>query len=61
MMTSIIWLVASAVLFVLISFMWIVASNWQDEDKAKLRASEDGSSTLTLEELELIDIERSFN
>lgn len=61
MMTSIIWVVACAVLFVLISFIWVVASNWQDEDKAKLRASEDGSSTLTLEELELIDIERSFN
>jgi len=58
-MTPIIWLVTFAVVFVLVFFVWVVASSWQDEDKAKQMANEENGSPLTLEEL--IDIERSFN
>ena len=58
-MTPIIWIVTCSVVLVLVFFVWVVASNWQDEEKAKLRANEENESTLTLEQL--MDIERSFN
>ena len=58
-MTPIIWIVTCSVVLVLVFFVWVVASNWQDEEKAKLRANEENESPLTLEEL--MDIERSFN
>ena len=58
-MTPIIWIVTCSVVLVLVFFVWVVASNWQDKEKAKLRANEENESTLTLEQL--MDIERSFN
>ena len=58
-MTPIIWIVTCSVVLVLVFFVWVVASNWQDEEKAKLRANEENEQTLTLEQL--MDIERSFN
>ena len=58
-MTPIIWLVTFAVIFVLVSFIWVVISSWQNEDEARLRENEENVSNLTLEDL--IDVERSFN
>ena len=58
-MTPIIWLVTFAVVFVLVSFMWVVISSWQSEDEARLRENEENVSNLTLEDL--TDVERSFN
>jgi len=58
-MTPIIWLVTFAVIFVLVSFIWVVISSWQNEDEARLRESEENVSNLTLEDL--TDVERSFN
>ena len=58
-MTPIIWLVTFAIVFVLVSFIWVVISSWQDEDEARLRESEANLSNLTLEDL--TDVERSFN
>jgi len=58
-MTPIIWLVTFAVIFVLVSFIWIVISSWQNEDEARLRENEENVSNLTLEDL--TDVERSFN
>ena len=58
-MTPIIWLVTFAVIFVLVSFIWVVISSWQNEDEARLRENEENVSNLTLEDL--TDVERSFN
>ena len=58
-MTPIIWLVTFAVVFVLVSFIWVVISSWQNEDEARLRENEENVSNLTLEDL--TDVERSFN
>ena len=58
-MTPIIWLVTFAVVFVLVSFIWVVISSWQNEDEARLREKEGNVSNLTLEDS--TDVERSFN
>lgn len=58
-MTPIIWLVTFAIVFVLVSFIWVVLSSWQNEDEARLRENEGNVSNLTLEDL--TDVERSFN